>query len=320
MAEPALKIFSGNANLALAQAVARELGLPLGEILVSRFSDGEVRVQIHENVRGADVFIIQPTCPPVNENLMELLVMIDAFKRASAARVVAVIPYYGYARQDRKVRPREPISAKLVANLLTTAGADRILAIDLHAGQIQGFFDIPVDNLPAGPLLAHYMRQKGLAADDVVVVSPDVGGVERATLFARMLQAGLAIFAKHRPDANRSEMVAIIGDVKGKRAILVDDIVDTAGTLTQAAVALVAEGAVEVYACCTHPVLSGPAVERLVASPIRELVVTDTIPVPPEKRFERLTVLSVAPLLAKALLIIHENRSISTLIRETMGE
>jgi ribose-phosphate pyrophosphokinase len=249
---------------------------------------------------------------------MELLIMIDAFKRASAARVVAVIPYYGYARQDRKVRPREPISAKLVANLLTVAGADRILSIDLHAGQIQGFFDIPVDNIPAGPLLARYFRDKGLTGDDVVVVSPDVGGVERATLFARMVQGGLAIFAKHRPDANKSEMVAIIGDVKGKRAILVDDIVDTAGTITQAAAALMDEGATEVYACCTHAVLSGPAVERLKESPIKELVVTDTIPLSPEKQFDRLKVLSIAPLLAKAILIIHENRSISSLIRETM--
>ncbi len=318
MPEPSLKIFTGNANPTLAQAVADELGIPLGDILVGRFSDGEVRVQIRENVRGADVFIIQPTCPPVNENLMELLIMIDAFKRASAAKVVAVIPYYGYARQDRKVRPREPISAKLVANLLTVAGADRILSIDLHAGQIQGFFDIPVDNLPAGPLLARYLRDKGLSNENVVVVSPDVGGVERATLFARMIQGGLAIFAKHRPDVNKSEMVAIIGDVKGKRAILVDDIVDTAGTITQAAAALIEEGAAEVYACCTHPVLSGPAVERLKESPIKELVVTDTIPLPPEKQFDRLKVLSIAPLLAKAILTIHENRSISALIRETM--
>jgi ribose-phosphate pyrophosphokinase len=311
-----LKLFSGNANPALAQAVAQALNVPLGDLLVTRFSDGEVRVQIRENVRGTDVFIIQPTCPPVNENLMELLVMIDAFKRASAARVVAVIPYYGYARQDRKVRPREPISAKLVANLLTVAGADRIFSIDLHAGQIQGFFDIPVDNLPAGPLLAQYLRSKGLLADDVVVVSPDVGGVERATLFAHMLQAGLAIFAKHRPDANRSEMVAIIGNVKGKRAILVDDIVDTAGTITQAAAALMDEGATEVYACCTHPVLSGPAIERLRASPIKELVVTDTIPLPPEKRLPKITVLSVAPLLAKAIRNIHENRSVSAILQE----
>lgn len=316
MAGAALKVFSGNANPALAKAVAEALGQPLGDLLVTRFSDGEVRVQIHENVRGADVFIIQPTCPPVNENLMELLVLIDAFKRASADRVVVVIPYYGYARQDRKVRPREPISAKLVANLLMVAGADRIFAIDLHAGQIQGFFDIPVDNLPAGPLLARYFRDKGIYANDVVVVSPDVGGVERATLFARMLGAGLAIFVKHRPDVNKSEMVAIIGEVKGKRAILVDDIVDTAGTITRAAEALIDEGALEVYACCTHAVLSGPAVERLKGSPIRELVVTDTIPIPPQKRFENLTVLSVAGLLAKAIRNIHENRSVSALIRE----
>ncbi len=318
MPEPSLKVFTGNANPALAQAVANELDIPLGDILVSRFSDGEVRVQIQENVRGADVFIIQPTCPPVNENLMELLIMIDAFKRASATRVTAVIPYYGYARQDRKIRPREPISAKLISNLLTVAGADRILSIDLHAGQIQGFFDIPVDNLPAGPLLARYLRDKRLSDENVVVVSPDVGGVERATLFSKMIKGGLAIFAKHRPDVNKSEMVAIIGDVKGKRAILVDDIVDTAGTINQAATALIEEGAVEVYACCTHPVLSGPAVERLKESPIKELVVTDTIPLPPEKQFDRLKVLSIAPLLAKAILTIHENRSISALIRETM--
>lgn len=318
MRESSLKVFTGNANPTLAKSVAEELGMPLGNILVSRFSDGEVRIQIHENVRGADVFIIQPTCPPVNENLMELLVMIDAFKRASAARVVAVIPYYGYARQDRKVRPREPISAKLVANLLTVAGADRILSIDLHAGQIQGFFDIPVDNIPAGPLLARYLRGKGLTGEEVVVVSPDVGGVERANLFARMVQGGLAIFAKHRPDANKSEMVAIIGNVKGKKVVLVDDIVDTAGTITQAAVALMEGGALEVYACCTHPVLSGQAIERLKKSPIKELVVTDSIPLPKEKQFEGLKVLSIAPLLAKAILIIHENRSISALIRETM--
>lgn len=316
MPEPDLKLFSGNANPLLAQAVARELGVPLGDILVDRFSDGEVRVQIRENVRGADTFILQPTCPPVNENLMELLVIIDALKRASADRVVAVVPYYGYARQDRKARPREPISAKLVADLLTVAGADRIFSIDLHAGQIQGFFNIPVDNLPAGPLLARYLRDKGLFANDVVVVSPDVGGLERATLFSHMLQGGLAIFAKHRPDPNKSEAVAFIGDVKGKRAVLVDDIVDTAGTITQSAEVLKKEGAKEVYACCTHPVLSGKAVERLKDSPIKELVVTDTIPIPPEKRFDRLTVLSVAPLLAKAIRNIHENRSVSALIRE----
>ncbi len=317
MPETELKLFSGNANPALAQAVARELGIPLGDLFVSRFSDGEVRVQIRENVRGADTFIIQPTCPPVNENLMELLVMIDAFKRASADRIVVVIPYYGYARQDRKARPREPISAKLVADLLTAAGADRIFSIDLHVGQIQGFFNIPVDNLPAGPLLASYLRDKGLFADDLVVVSPDVGGLERATLFSHMLRAGLAIFAKHRPDANKSETVAFIGNVKGKRAVLVDDIVDTAGTITQEAETLIEHGAAEVYACCTHPVLSGPAVERLRSSPIKELVVTDTIPIPPEKRFDRLTVLSLAPLLAKAIRNIHENRSVSSLIKMT---
>ncbi len=314
--ERPLRLFSGTANPSLAQAVADHLGIPLGDLLVSRFSDGEVRVQIRQNIRGADVFLIQPTCPPVNENLMELLVMIDACKRASAARVVAVIPYYGYARQDRKVRPREPISAKLVANLLTVAGADRVFSVDLHAGQIQGFFDIPVDNVPAGPLLARYLISKGLSNDDLVVVSPDVGGVERATIFGRMIGAGIAIFVKHRPDVNKSEMVAVIGDVRDKRAVLVDDLVDTGGTIAHAATALVGHGAREVYACCTHPVLSGSAVDVLGRSPIKELVVTDTIPIPPQKRFDRLTVLSVAPLLAQAILNIHEDKSVSALIQE----
>ncbi|MCS7223781.1 MAG: ribose-phosphate pyrophosphokinase [Armatimonadetes bacterium] len=311
-----LKLFSGTANPELAKAVAEHLGEPLGNVLIARFSDGEIRVQVRENIRGADVFLIQPTCPPVNENLMELLVMIDACKRASADRVVAVIPYYGYARQDRKVRPREPISAKLVANLLTIAGADRVFSVDLHAGQIQGFFDIPVDNVPAGPLLAKYLKEKGVADKDTVVVSPDVGGVERATIFGRMINAGIAIFIKHRPDVNRSEMVAIIGEVKGKRAILVDDLVDTGGTIVQAATALVERGAREVYACCTHPVLSGSAVDILKSSPIKELVVTDTIPIPKEKRFDRLTVLSVASLVAQAIRNIHENKSVSALIQE----
>lgn len=310
MGNAPMKIFAGRANPQLAEAVAERIGIQLGEILVDRFADGEVRVRILENVRGADVFIIQPTCPPVNENLMELLIMIDAFKRASAGRITAVMPYYCYARQDRKARPREPISAKLVADLLTTAGADRAFAIDLHAGQIQGFFNIPVDNLPAGPILAEYVRRKGFAGNSVVV-SPDVGGVERATSFARAIGADLAIVAKYRPEAQQCEVLSVIGDIKGKRAILVDDMIDTAGSVTAAANALVEHGATEVYACCTHALLSGSAVQRLLESPIKEVVVTDTIPVPKEKQIPKLTILSVAELLAEAIVRIHENRSVS---------
>jgi len=314
MAEAPLKLFTGRANPQLAEAVAERIGTQLGEILVDRFADGEVRVRILENVRGADVFIIQPTCPPVNENLMELLIMIDAFKRASAGRIVAVMPYYGYARQDRKARPREPISAKLVADLLTTAGADRAFAIDLHAGQIQGFFNIPVDNLPAGPILANYIRQKGLTGNSVAVVSPDVGGVERATTFAHAIGASLAIVVKHRPEAQQCEVLNVIGDISGKRAILVDDMIDTAGSITAAANALIERGASEVYACCTHALLSGSAVQRLLESPIKEVIVTDTIPVPKEKQIPKLTILSVAELLAEAIIRIHENRSVSEIM------
>ncbi|MFA4015217.1 MAG: hypothetical protein RUDDFDWM_000295 [Candidatus Fervidibacterota bacterium] len=314
MPEMPLKIFTGNANPQLAEAVAENIGVQLGEILVGRFADGEVRVRILENVRGADVFVIQPTCPPVNENLMELLIMIDAFKRASAGRIVAVMPYYGYARQDRKARPREPISARLVADLLITAGADRAFAIDLHAGQIQGFFNIPVDNLPAGPILANYVREKGLTGNNVVVVSPDVGGVERATIFAHAINAGLAIVAKRRPEAQECEVLTVIGNIKGKTAILVDDMIDTAGSITAAANALVEHGAREIYACCTHALLSGSAVQRLLESPIVEVVVTDTIPVPKEKQIAKLTILSVAELLAEAIIRIHENRSLSEIL------
>lgn len=314
MSEMPLKVFSGRANPQLAEAVVQHLGMSLGEILVDRFSDGEVRVRILENVRGVDVFIIQPTCPPVNENLMELLIMIDAFRRASAGRIVAVIPYYGYARQDKKVRPREPISAKLVADLLTVAGADRIFSIDLHAGQIQGFFTIPVDNLPAGPILAKYVRERGLADDSTVVVSPDVGGVERATIFARAIRASLAIIAKHRPEAQECEVLDVIGDVRNKRAILIDDMIDTAGSITAGAEALSEHGASEIYACCTHAVLSGSAVQRLEDSPIKEVIVTDTIPLSKEKQISKITVLSVAELLAQAILRIHEHRSVSEIL------
>ncbi|MCS6860070.1 MAG: ribose-phosphate pyrophosphokinase [Abditibacteriales bacterium] len=308
-----LKVFAGNANPQLAQDIARELGVTLGKILVSRFSDGETRVRIEESIRGADVFIIQPTCPPVNENLMELLIMCDAFKRASAGRIVPIVPYYGYARQDKKINPREPISAKLVADLIRHAGADRIFAIDLHAGQIQGFFDAPVDHLPAGPLIARYLRSKGLYDGNIVVVSPDVGGVERATMLAEELATPLAIIAKRRPEPNRAEVLEIIGDVQGKVAIMIDDMIDTAGSITEGARALKERGAREIYACATHGILSGNAVERLAAAPITEVVITDTIPVPPEKRIPKLTVLSVATLCARAICRIHRDESVSQL-------
>lgn len=306
-----LKIFTGNANRLLAEEIAAYVGMPLGAAEVKRFSDGEISVAIGENVRGTDVFIIQPTCFPVNENLMELLIMIDALRRASARRITAVIPYYGYARQERKTRGREPISAKLVANLLVQAGARRILAMDLHAGAIQGFFDIPVDHLPGVPILAQYYRGKGL--ENVVVVSPDVGGVTRARDLAERIGAEIAIIDKRRPAPNVAVIMNIIGQVAGKTAILIDDIIDTAGTITQAAEALLDKGAKEVYACCTHPVLSGPAVERLNQSPLREVVVTNTIPLPPDKQVAKIKVLSVAPLLGEAIIRIHQDLSVSKL-------
>lgn len=306
-----LKIFTGNANRLLAEEIAAYVGTPLGSVEVKRFSDGEISVAIGESVRGTDVFVIQPTCFPVNENLMELLIMIDALRRASARRITAVIPYYGYARQERKTRGREPISAKLVANLLVQAGARRIVAMDLHAGAIQGFFDIPVDHLPGVPILAQYYLGKGL--ENVVVVSPDVGGVARARDLAERIGAEIAIIDKRRLAPNVAEIMNIIGQVTGKTAILIDDIIDTAGTITQAAEALLDKGAKEVYACCTHPVLSGPAVERLSQSPLREVVVTNTIPLPPNKQVAKIKVLSVAPLLGEAIIRIHQDLSVSKL-------
>ena len=307
-----LKVFSGNANRPLAEKVCDYLGIPLGNAEVKTFSDGEISVEINENVRGKDVFIIQPTCPPVNDNLMELLIMIDAAKRASAGRITAVIPYYGYARQDRKVAPRQPISAKLVANLITVAGASRVLTMDLHAGQIQGFFDIPVDNLFARPVLLHYIKEH--FKDDLVIVSPDAGGVERARAFAKRLNASLAIIDKRRERANVSEVMNIIGDVKGKTAVIVDDMVDTGGTLTKAASALLEKGASAVYACCTHPVLSGNAVQRILESPLKELIVTDTIPLSEEaKKCRKIKVLSVGKLFGEAVRRIHLNESVSVL-------
>jgi ribose-phosphate pyrophosphokinase len=311
-----LKIFTGSANPGLAEEVAEGLGLPLGEMETFRYADGEVSVRIAESVRGEDVFVIQPTGPPVNEHLIELLVILDALRRASAGRVTAVVPYFGYARQDRKTRPREPITSKLVANLLTAAGAGRILTVDLHAGQIWGFFDIPLDHLPSRPMLGAYFRDKGLR--NVVVVSPDIGGTARAREFAAELRAPIAIIDKRRDRPNQvKEITHVIGKVYRRTAILVDDIVDTAGTLTAAAAALVARGVEGVYACCAHPILSGPAIERLAASPIREIVVTNTVPVSEAKRIDKVRIVSIAPLLAEAIRRIHEDRSVSTLFSVT---
>jgi ribose-phosphate pyrophosphokinase len=306
-----MKIFSGNANAALAEEIAEYLGVSLGEAQVSRFSDGEIQCKINESVRGADVFVVQPTCPPVDQHLMELLIMIDALRRASARRITAVVPYYGYARQDRKARGRDAITAKLIANLITIGGARRVMTMDLHAGQIQGFFDIPVDHLPGVPILAEYIINKNLK--DMIVVSPDLGGVTRARDLADRIGATIAIIDKRRPEPNVSEIMNIIGDVRGKSIIMVDDIIDTGGTITQGAAALMERGAKEVFACCTHPVLSGPALERLEKSVISELVVTNTIPLPPEKLTSKIKVLSVAPLLGEAIVRVHEDLSVSKL-------
>lgn len=306
-----LKIFTGNANPSLAEEIAQYLGVPLGVARVGRFSDGEIQVKINESVRGSDVFIIQPTCEPVNEHLMELLVMVDAVRRASARRITAVMPYYGYARQDRKARARDPITAKLVANLLFASGTRRVITMDLHAGQIQGFFDIPVDHLPGVPLIAQYFLQ--LKLDDVVVVSPDLGGVQRARDLAERIGANLAIVDKRRPEPNVAEIMNLIGDVQGKKVIMIDDIIDTAGTTAQGATALKKWGAGEIYVCCTHPVLSGPAVDRLTEAPIKEILVTNTIPLPARKLMDRIKVLSVAPLLGEAIIRIHEDLSVSKL-------
>lgn len=306
-----LKIFTGNANPGLAREIAQYLGVSLGEARVTRFFDGEIQVRINESVRGADVFIVQPTCRPVNEHLMELLVMVDAVRRASARRITAVVPYYGYARQDRKTRARDPITAKLVANLITASGARRVITMDLHAGQIQGFFDIPVDHLPAVPILAQYFLQQKL--EDVVVVSPDHGGVTRARELAERIGAPLAIIDKRRPEPNVAEIMNIIGDVRGKRVIMIDDIIDTAGTIAQGAEALKSWGATEIYVCCTHPVLSGPAIERLEQAPIKEVVVTNTIPLDEGVCTPKIKVLTVAPLLGEAIIRVHEDLSVSKL-------
>ncbi|HBT20690.1 MAG TPA: ribose-phosphate pyrophosphokinase [Peptococcaceae bacterium] len=308
-----LKIFTGNANPQLAQEISDYLGVPLGLAKVGRFSDGEISLTIGESVRGCDAFVIQPTCPPVNENLMELLIMIDALRRASARRITAVIPYYGYARQERKTRARDPISAKLVANLIMAAGARRVIAMDLHAGAIQGFFDIPVDHLLGSKILADYYRKKNLT--DVVVVSPDLGGVTRARELAERVgsEIDIAILEKRRPSPNEAKIMHLIGDVKGKTVIITDDMIDTAGTITLGAQAVMEHGAKEVYACCTHPVLSGPAVERIKNSCIKEVLVTNTIPLSEEKKIDKIKVLSVAPLLGEAIMRVHKDLSVSEL-------
>jgi ribose-phosphate pyrophosphokinase len=304
-----LKLFSGNAHRPLAEEIAQHLHVKVGDADVARFSDGEVYVQINENVRGEDVFIIQPTCPPVNENLMELLVMLDAFKRASARRVTAVVPYYGYGRQDRKAQSRVPISAKLVADLITTAGASRVLAIDLHAGQIQGFFNIPVDHLFAAPVLIDYLAKKDL--EDPVLVSPDAGGVERARAIAKRLKAGLAIIDKRRDGPNVAVFMYLIGDVKDKDVVIIDDMIDTAGTLIQAVDALRREGARRILAAAVHGVLSGPAIKRISDSVLEEVVITNSVPLAPDKHIAKIRVLSVAPLVAEAIRRIHDEESVS---------
>jgi ribose-phosphate pyrophosphokinase len=307
-----LKIFSGTANQCLAKEICASLGLPLGDLMLETFSDGEVYLQFQENVRGADLFLIQPTCRPVDHNLMELLLMIDAAKRASADRITAVLPYYGYARQDRKDKPRVPISAKLIASLLERAGADRIMALDLHAAQIQGFFDVPVDHLFSAPVMIEYF--KPLDVPDLTVVSPDPGGVERARAFGKRMNAPLAIIDKRREKPNVAEVMNVVGEVEGRNCLMVDDLIDTAGTLVKGAEALLQQGALSVSACATHAVLSGPAVERIEASPLKEVVFTNSIPVTEEARHSsKIKFLSVAPLLARAIQSIHEETSVSSL-------
>lgn len=309
-----IKIFTANSNPSFAKAIADQLGLELGKSEVGTFSDGEIFVNIGETVRGSDVFVVQSTCNPVNNNIMELLIMIDAFKRASAGRITAVIPYFGYARQDRKAKARDPISSKLVADLIASAGADRVLTMDLHAPQIQGFFNVPVDHLVGAPILSKYYKEKfsGLEGE-TVVVSPDLGSVTRARNFAQKIDVPIAIIDKRRPKANVSEVMNIIGDIKDKNVILVDDMIDTAGTITNGANALIERGAKKVYACCTHGVLSGPAIERIQASAISELVMLDTVPLTEDKKIDKIKVLTAAPVFGEAIRRIYEDVSVSTL-------
>jgi ribose-phosphate pyrophosphokinase len=307
-----MQIFAGNSNPKLANDICKYLDVKLAKALITRFSEGEIRVEIQENVRGKDIFIVQSTCPPVNDNIMELLIMVDALRRASASRLTAVIPYFGYARQDRKDMPRVPITAKLVANLLTTAGVDRVLTIDLHAGQIQGFFDIPLDHLFAVKVLMEYFNKKKIS--NLVVVSPDVGGIKMARAYAKRINADLAIVDKRRVDDQKAEAMNILGEVKGKNAVIVDDMIATAGSLVEATQALKDAGAKDIYAAATHPVLSGPAIERIQKSPLKEVLVTDTIPIDSSKKINgRIKILSVAPLLGEAIKRIHEEKSVSCL-------
>ncbi|MBD1224707.1 ribose-phosphate diphosphokinase [Virgibacillus halodenitrificans] len=309
--DASLKVFSLNSNVKLAEQIADHIGTRLGKCSVKRFSDGEVQINIEESIRGCDVYVVQSTCAPVNEHIMELLIMIDALKRASARSINIVMPYYGYARQDRKARSREPITAKLVADLLETAGASRVITLDLHAPQIQGFFNVPIDHLQGVPILSDYFEAKNL--DDIIVVSPDHGGVTRARKMADRLKAPIGIIDKRRPRPNVAEIMNIIGNIEGKTAILIDDIIDTAGTITLAANALVENGAKEVYACCTHPVLSGPALERIDQSEIKELVITNSIPQTEDRQSDKITELSVAPLIGEAIIRVHELQSVSIL-------
>jgi len=310
----ALSIFSGNANRELAEAICTGMEVTPGNALVSTFSDGEIFIEIRENVRGVNCFVLQPTSSPVNNNLMELLIMIDALKRASAGSIVAIMPYFGYGRQDRKVKPRTPISAKLVADLITAAGADRVVSVDLHAGQIQGFFDIPVDHLYAMPVFIEYLRTHGLIGDSAVAISPDAGGVERARGFAKRMESSMAIIDKRRPAPNISEVMNIIGDVRGKHAVIIDDMIDTAGTVSLAAKAVLDQGAKSVIACATHGVLSGPAIQRIEESVISEVIISDTIPLSAAaKQCKKIKVLSVARLLGESIRRIHHGDSISSL-------
>jgi len=313
MSNNRLKLFSANANYQLAEEIAEYLGIPVGMSKVKKFCDGEIALEINESVRGVDIFIVQPTCYPVNDNMMELLIMIDAMRRASAQRITAVVPYYGYARQERKTRARDPISAKLMANLLTAAGADRVITMDLHANAIQGFFDIPVDHLPGVPILAEYY--KGMVAENTVVVSPDLGSVTRARDLANRLGVDIAIIDKRRPAPNQAQIMHVIGEIKDKSVIMVDDIIDTAGTITKGAAVLKEMGAKEVYACCTHPVFSPPALERLQESVIKEVLTTNTIPIDYQRQgaCDKIRVLSVASLLGEAIIRIHDNLSVSRL-------
>jgi len=308
-----LRLFSGNSNPELAGRIAAHLGISLGNMSVTRFSDGEIRVRINESVRGLDTFVVQSGSCPVNDNIMELLIILDALRRASARRVNLVMPYYSYARQDKKVKPREPVTAKLLANLITAAGAGRLLTVDLHAGQIQGFFDVPVDNLYAGPIIADYLVSQVAVHNDTVVVSPDVGGVPRARAMAEVLRTPIAIIVKRRPAPNRSEVMEAIGDIEGKTCVMIDDMIDTGGSIALGAQALAERGARQVYAACTHPVLSDDAAAKLEDAAIKQIIVTDTIPVPPEKRTGKIVVLSVAPLLAEAIRRIHDEASVSEL-------